>query len=275
MPDDRQQYADDASTRALLRGLNSDDPGPAWSDFIDRYAPLVMRAARQFDYEQDRSGECFLYVCEGLTDKGFRRLLRYDPNGMARFETWLGTVVFNLCVDWHRKEFGRASLLPAIAALPAFDQAVYEHRFVQGLPLEACFQLLGEEFPDLSRDQLASAICRVHGVLTPRQRWQLSVRIQRKQGEENADTLLDQGAGPEEQTAEAEQRQHLDKAMAQLEPDQRLVLRLRYTQGLPLREVARLLQLGDPFRARRQVQAALDALEIRLLEGLEGRQRKN
>ena len=48
----------------------------------------------------------------------------------------------------------------------------------------------------------------------------------------------------------------LDRLPAQ----QRLLLLLRYEQGLTLRKIAELLNLGDPFRARREIEAALDAL---------------
>ena len=107
------------ATADLLRRLRSADAGAAWVEFLDLYAPLIMNTAGQFEYEQDRISECFLYACAQLNDNGFRRLLKFNTTGKATFRTWLGSVVFNLCVDWHRREYGRASLLPAISALPA------------------------------------------------------------------------------------------------------------------------------------------------------------
>ena len=192
MPEQRApKIMSDKQVEKLLLGLNLADAGPAWAKFIDRFAPLIMKAVRQFDYEQDRSRECFLYVCEKLSDNGFRRLLSFDPNGSATFHTWLGAVTFNLCVDWHRKEFGRVSMVPAIFALPAFDQAVFRHRYERGMAMETCFQLLTEEFPDLTRQQLSDAISRVHTVLTPRQRWKMSLRVRDKQLAAGSDKSLD------------------------------------------------------------------------------------
>ena len=52
----------------------------------------------------------------------------------------------------------------------------------------------------------------------------------------------------------------LEAAMARLRPRQRLLIRLRYQQELTLEEIARLTGLPDPFRANRQIQAALEAL---------------
>jgi len=54
----------------------------------------------------------------------------------------------------------------------------------------------------------------------------------------------------------------LRQALARLTPHQRLLIKLRYQQDLSLKEVARLTRLGDPFRARRHIQAALDQLAM-------------
>jgi RNA polymerase sigma factor (sigma-70 family) len=254
----------------MLRGLNSNDPGPSWSRFIDHYAPLILRVSNRFDYEQDRSGECFLFVCEQLCDRGFRRLLGFDIHGKASFNTWLGTVVFNLCVDWHRKTFGRATLLPSIEALPAFDRAVYRYRYQQRLPVNTCYEVLREEFPDLSRDQLARALGRIHEVLTPRQRWRLSIRSREIRGPRpssglaTAESLASDAADPSEQALRSQQLEQLDRALSRLPTDQAFLLRLRYQQGVTLREVARLAGLGDPYRARRHIEAALKALSMHL-----------
>jgi RNA polymerase sigma factor (sigma-70 family) len=72
--------------------------------------------------------------------------------------------------------------------------------------------------------------------------------------------LEDASAGPEEVAQDAQQQERLAAALAQLPPPQRLLLRLRYEQDLTLAEVARLAGLHDPFRANRQIQAALAAV---------------
>jgi len=267
--------------KRLLQGLNSADPGPAWTDFIDCYSQLILKAVRQFDFEQDRHGECFLFVCEKLSDNQFRRLLGFNTNGKASFFTWLGTVVFNLCVDWHRKEFGRASLLPAIRSLPSFDQAVFRYRYEQALSIDTCFELLRDTFPDLTRRQLSDAIGRVHSILTPRQRWQMSLRIRDRQRVTgaSADKLVNEHpafeAEPDTETLKSQELDALDGGLRQLTAEQRLLLGLRFRQGLTLKEVARLAGLGDPFKARRQIQAALDALARVVQKKNSGISRKN
>jgi len=245
----------------LLHRLNSADSGAAWAEFIDRYTPRIMNLVSQFEYQQERGHECFLYVCEKLCEHRFRRLQKFKVHGKASFQTWLGAVVFNLCVDWHRSEFGRVQMLPAVSALPAFDRKVYQLSFKQGMPLETCFQTLKADFPDLTRQQLSSAMGRVYNTLTPRQRWRINVRIrQRKPGKTDPCLLPSLETGPEDGARLRQESADLQLALSKLSQDQRLLIQLRFRQGLTLKKIAEVMQLGDPFRARRELQTALDLL---------------
>ncbi len=274
-PDGKKATAD------LLRRLRSADAGAAWVEFLDLYAPLIMNTAGQFEYEQDRISECFLYACAQLNDNGFRRLLKFNTAGKATFRTWLGSVVFNLCVDWHRREYGRASLLPAISALPAFDQSVYRMVIEQGMGKETCFQSLKADFPDLTRELVAKAAARVYALLTPRQRWQISVRNRGckpaygdpVQG--RIDRLPDPAGGPEQEAQRQQELESLQIAIARLPADQRLLLRLRFQEGLTLRKIAQLKYHGDTNATWRGVEAAVDALFQRLQVERSAQQRKN
>jgi len=263
---DSNSINSEISIAELLHRLSSVDAGPAWVEFLDRHAQLIMNTANQFEYQQDRVDECFIFVCEKLNDDGFRRLLNFNTTGTAKFRTWLGTVVFNLCVDWHRKEFGRVSLLPAISALPAFDQSVYRLVIEQGMNKEASFQTLRADFPDLSRELVATALSRIHSLLTPRQRWQISVRNRgRKQSRTvpvrgRLERLPDPGFGPDTAAQKQQELKDLQGAVSQLPADQRLLLQLRFQEGLSLKKIAKLRNLGDTNRAWRHIQAAMKVL---------------
>jgi len=279
--DSKESGQADHSIAGILRRLNSVDPGPAWSEFLDRYAQLIMNTANQFEYRQDRIDECFIYVCEQLNDSGFRRLLNFNTRGKASFSTWLGTVVFNLCVDWHRKEYGRATLSPAISALPAFDQSVYRRVIEQGMNKEEAYQILRADFPDLTREMVAEAVGRIFSLLTPRQRWRISVRGRgRRSGRPHAggnriDHLSEQGSGPETEAQLSEELEVLKSALSMLPPDQRLLLHLRFQEGMSLKKIAELQHLGDTNRAWRHVQAAVKAVTGHLERKNSGKKRKS
>lgn len=252
----------DDQIESLLHRLNSSDAGAAWACFVDRYSALIMHVILQFDRREDRAQECYLFACEALAADGFRRLQKFKVGGPAKFTTWLATVVYHLCVDWHRKEFGRAQLLPSFSALPGFDQEVYRLHFERGLSREECFQTLLDDMPDLVRSQVAEAVARLHRILTPRQRWLASLRLQRQHPSVHLDldAFRAEGATPEDVAHRADQAERLERAMGSLPGEQQLILRLRYQEGLTLARIADTLRLGDPFRARRHVESALDAL---------------
>lgn len=253
----------------LLRQLKSADAGPAWTEFLRRYSSLLMKTANQFEYDQDRTNDCFLYVSEKLSENGFKRLLKYDSHRGASFRTWLTTVIFNLCVDWHRKEFGRVFLLPAISALAGFDQLVFRYSFELGMTNEECLHALSTEFPDVTRQQLSRAISRVHGVLTPRQRWQMGVRHRRKQrsrhpgGEYRRQDVDQLPALVQDPATMAQKQQELDalqSALAKLSARQHLLLYLRFHAGLTLDQIAQFTRLDDAASAWRHIDKALKAL---------------
>jgi len=275
-------HSDGKKTAAnLLRRLRSADAGAAWVEFLDCYAPLIMHTAGQFEYEQDRINECFLYACEQLNDDGFRRLLKFNTAGRAQFQTWLGAVVFNLCVDWHRREYGRVTLLPAIAALPAFDQAVYRMVIEQGMGKEAGYQALRADFPDLTRKLVSNAVARIYSLLTPRQRWQISVRNRRRgpahggSAQDWIEWLPDPAGSPEETVQKQQELESLQNALSRLPANQRLLLRLRFQEGLTLKKIAQLKYRGDTNATWRHVQAAVDALFQHLEAERSVQRRKN
>ncbi len=96
--------AENRTARQLFERCASGDP-VAWRDFLDRYRPLIFRAAR---YKLRRCGvldpgaeeDCVADVLTSLLRDGGARLLAYDPRyGPA---TWLGLRAATAVLDWVR-----------------------------------------------------------------------------------------------------------------------------------------------------------------------------
>lgn len=228
-----------------------------------------MQVARRFSRDSEQASECFVFACEHLSDNGFRRLKSFRPDGPARFQTWLRAVVANLCIDWKRKEHGRVRPFAAVSDLPPFDRQVYRHIFLRGMTRTECQRALAGKFPDVTLEQVSEANARLFGMLSSRQRWQLTHRSRGSISFEDATSPDDEGAilqpedtgpGPEQLADEWMSRDAINEALLKLLPRQRLLLRLRYQQDLTLEEVARLVGLPDPYRANREIQAAVEAL---------------
>jgi RNA polymerase sigma factor (sigma-70 family) len=77
--------------------------------------------------------------------------------------------------------------------------------------------------------------------------------------------LPDPNTDPESEAARREFLTALRRAMANLLPRDRLVLRLRFEQDLSLEEIADLMHLGTPLKAQRCVQKALAKTRDELL----------
>jgi RNA polymerase sigma factor (sigma-70 family) len=229
----------------------------------------MMQVVRHFEHEPERASDCFLFACERLSDDGFRRLRSFRRDGPARFQTWLKAVVANLSIDWRRKQDGRIRPFANVSDLPPLDQQVYRHIFLRGMTRLECQRALVGRFPDLTVEQVAEANARLFKRLSSRQRWQI---VQRSRGSVSLDEAMspgddgaafqpeDPGASPDQLAEEWMSRDLINEALQKLAPRQRLLLRLRYQQDLTLEEVARLVGLPDPYRANREIQAAIEAL---------------
>lgn len=259
----------DETVNDLLERLSSGRVDAAWIEFVARFAPLIRHVIRTHGAEGDRADECFDHVCDALSNDGCRRLLRFRQDGPARFRSWLVVVVANLCVDWRRKERGRSRVPLSVSHLPELDQQVYRCIYLRRMSREQCTRDLAPRFPGLTDATVAAINARLFALLTPQQRWQLSIRNRPLQSiacsaeagdDEPAYRIATPDPGPDELAADLEAQCRLRDALSRLPPEQRLLLRLRYEQDLTLAEVARLTGQPDPFRANRHIQAALARL---------------
>jgi RNA polymerase sigma factor (sigma-70 family) len=259
----------DAGIAELLLQLASPAAGGAWREFLAQRSALIMRVVRRYEADQGRATQCFIHVCEGLSDHGFRRLRSFRADGTARFETWLKVVVANLCIDWRRQQQGRLRPLLAVARLPDLEQRVYRSLYVQGMARSECLHSLQARYPDLTTERLAEVNARLFKLLTRQKRWGFVARrsttvslddCASPDSDEPGLQVMASGPGPDVLAELDQDQRRIRAALSRLSPQQRLLLRLRFEQDLTLTEIARQLALPDPFHARRKVDSALAAL---------------
>jgi RNA polymerase sigma factor (sigma-70 family) len=255
--------------RDLLERLSGSKTSAAWKEFLERFTPSIMHIVRRYESDHGQVTDCFVHVCEALSDTDFRRLRSYRPDGAASFRTWLMAVTVNICIDWKRQKHGRFRPIRTVANLPELDQLVYRYIYVRGISRAECLHELAGRFPHLNEQSISEINTRLFRLLTPQQRWQLrtgtvpAVALDEYSApgpNEPAPQFEDPAPGPAEAAETAEVQKLLKVAMTHLLPNQRLLLRLRYEQNLTLAEIARLTHQPDPFRVHRQIQAALAEL---------------
>src|SRR5690348_6219255 len=134
----------------ILERLATPECGQAWAEFLETYSACVLQTVKLFERDADPVADCFLFACEGLSEKGFRRLRSFKPEGSAQFTTWLRVVVRNLCLDWHRKEVGRNRVFQSIAKLGPLDQEIFRCVYEQGLSQDQSLNVLRADRPQLA-----------------------------------------------------------------------------------------------------------------------------
>jgi RNA polymerase sigma factor (sigma-70 family) len=254
----------DPGIAELLQALGSQEPQPAWNSFLQTFSVSICEVVRWFERDADDAEDCFLYVCEQLSRKQFRRLRRFDPHGRASFLTWLRAVVRNLCLDWHRSRFGRYRVFQSVARLSDLDQQVFRYVCEQGFSAEQCTEALNPRFSGISTEQVEHSLQRLRNTLAPREMEQLDARRRRALlmnsgglGEAGCQEPIDPAPDPEIQVAVQEGWDDVQRALARLAAPDRLLLLLRFDQELTLAQVARVLGLKDPQTADRRIREVL------------------
>ncbi len=225
-----------------------------------------------FAQNADASGDCFLFICEKLAAKEYRRLRSFRRDGKAQFSTWLRAVVRNLCLDWYRSRYGRKSIFRSIASRGAVDQEIFAAAFQRGKTTHEIWLELGLQGHNLSYSEVESRIEYLRGLLTSRQLWLVSVaRLSNETATESqasaAPEIPDASPNPETLTILRETDARVRKALSQLETGDRLLLRLRYLEGLGLADVARLVGLKDAQTADRRIREVIERLRENLADG--------
>jgi len=262
----------DMADEELLEQLGTASAGEAWTAFLNRHTALILGVARQYQHDGQGLHDCYLFVCEKLVDDGFRRLRAWRQQEHILFTSWLRSVVAHLCVDWYRSVQGRHRPFRSIAVLDGPERLVYSCRFESGASLRECHAAVATAYPQLTELDVAAMIRKINQLLSGQQHCSLATRRRRALSLSEAEIRREaERAGeaqvsPEALAESGQQQARLHAALQVLTPRQRLLLKLRYQQGLPLREVARLTGLADLQQARYQIRLALARLQVLLAD---------
>lgn len=271
---------EESQAAGILERLASKEFEPAWSEFLGAYSPLILQTVKHFERDHDPVADCFLFVCEKLCEKNFRRLRSFKPGGAARFSTWLRVVVHNLCRDWHRQEYGRHRVFKSIARMETLDQDIFRCIFEQGLTQDESLSFLLPRHPQLTLAELEAGVERVRSALTERQTWLAGARRRvlmplesdpQADPRESAPELVDPAPSAESRMVMDEQQEALEGALRGLSKPERLLIKLRFERGLTLQETASLLDLKDAQTVDRRQREVIEKLRKFMADSTTGR----
>ena len=229
-------------------------PALAYQELLERFTPIVLRMVRRFFRDQDDVMEVYTAVCERLRAGDYLALRRFRPG--SEVMPWLSVVVANACRDRLRRT--QVVTIPrALAArLDAREQLIYRYHFGHRVAPEDIAEMLGAQHgqPASPLDVLAT-VEKINRLLGTARRWELLNSIAARRTPESLDTLIDDGldrAGdPADALDEALAAQDtvdvLGAALAALDPEDRLLVQLRFEQDLTAVEIANVLHY-DHFK---------------------------
>lgn len=91
----------------LLGSRDAASREEAWQRFVNRHSRLLLTTARETCADYDDGMERYTFLLDELKRDDCQRLRKYLADGRGKFTTWLVVVARRLCVDHHRKKYGR------------------------------------------------------------------------------------------------------------------------------------------------------------------------
>lgn len=244
----------------FVDALTSGRPLP-WPEVLERLAPTIQAVVSRLATDHDEKMDLFVHVAEGLRERDLRRLraYRHKEDRPCSFRTYVSVVATNLAVDQVRAQKGRFRPFKNLDNLDTVDQSILRYRVRDGLSLRRIRHLLHDkhhtELTDAELEQRCDAI---ESRFSASQRWRLLARWTAKRDElpihptleavelgERSAPLGGAEESPESRLAHERAGDAFRRALDELEPRLRLVLVLRYRDGLKVREVAEWIRATD------------------------------
>jgi DNA-directed RNA polymerase specialized sigma24 family protein len=253
-----------------LRELLIEDAARGWRAFIDQYTPVMLALLERSGLKsRDDVMEVYVRACEHLAADDCARLRRHDP-GKGALRAWLVRVVRNVLVDWLRSQRGRRRLFGSIRELDPLAREVFELYYWRRHTLAEIAELApGPAGGPAGLAAVCEALDRIEQALDERQRSELVSLLARAPAapleDEEGRLAIDPAAetpGPEAALQARQAAAALEAALAELPPEDALIVSLRYVEGLSTAQVKGALGLSELPRER--LHAILDRLRAAL-----------
>ena len=231
---------------------------PAREDLYLTHRPTIERIlrfiARRHRCDVDEAEDFAAWARVKLVDKDCAILAQYQ--GRADIGSFLLVVVQRLFLDYRISKWGGWRPSAEAKRLGPLAVRLETLRLRDGLSFEEAYQKLRAFDPELPREALEDLEAR------------LPVRLPRRfEGEGALQTLADSGVAPEAAVIEEEMAARKGQAgavvkdlMDTLEPQDQIILRLRFLEGMQIADVARTLHI-EARPLYRQIEQLL--LELR------------
>ena len=223
------------------------DPEGAYIRLLERYSPVILRMIHRFTRDSDEVMEIYTTICERFRANDFQALRRLKAD--SEVAPWLSVVVANASRDLFRKK--KASSVPrsVLKQLDRREQLVFRYYFQGRLQHEDIAETIKARHGiPCTALEVMSAIGKINELLSIKKRWHLLTAINTNRPPLSIDELAEFGfepAGHEDIEAalrNREQIDHLNRALDELSDEDRLLVLLRFEQGMTAGQIASVMK---------------------------------
>jgi DNA-directed RNA polymerase specialized sigma24 family protein len=223
------------------------NPEEAYAELLKRFSPVIIRMIRRFMYDQDEVMEVYTSVCERLRAKNFKALRRFRIN--KEITPWLSVVVANACRDRFRKKRFTSVPQSVISKLDAREKLVFKYYYQEQYQQDHIVEIIkGKHSTECTALDVAHALDKIESLLSINKRWHLIMALNQNKAMLSLEDLQEFGfeaASTDTATPKADpaknNAERLVDALDTLEPEDRLLVLLRFEQGMKASEIADVL----------------------------------
>jgi DNA-directed RNA polymerase specialized sigma24 family protein len=256
------------------RILSGDDE--AWKAFCEIYSPIIERSIRRYVKDAETARDLYVSLLEKL---GKGALGGY--RGASTLAAWLYIVARNHCRDYFRSASGVRHVMGMLKGMSPGERRFFELYYIQGLSMrETCESMRVESGGAMSRVDVIECDEAIRRRIAKKQLAKLAGRLLRPDAARRAETSIetlpegkeipDTVAPSPEESADAgpfeEALGKLRAAILGLSAHDRLMLELRFEQGLSLRKTGEILDIGDARRVHEKLAQLFARTRKQLLE---------
>lgn len=236
---------------ALIKQFKA-DPETGYSELLDRYTPILLRMIRRFLHDPDEVMETYTAICERLQHENYKALRQFRIN--SELTPWLSVVVANACRDRFRKNKMTSTPNSVLSKLTEQERRIFKYYYQDHVPQSEIPELLeGKDGMRCSSVDVSKALARIDSMLSTNKRWHLLAALRANRPTLSLEDLEAVGIAPHSREDrpdvvdddDNDRVTMLNSAIETLDPDDQLLVLLRFEHGMRAEQIAKIMQFEN------------------------------
>ena len=236
---------------ALIKQFKA-NPSQGYSSLLDQYTPVILRMIRRFLSDPDEVMETYTAICERLQHNDYHALRRFRIN--SELTPWLSVVVANACRDRFRKNRMVSVPNSVISKLDNREKLVFRYYYQEHMPQSEIPDVIsGGHDTSCTLEDVIATIGKIDEMLSVNKRWHLLAALRANRPMLSLDDLTEMGLAPatsipspdQTELQEADRVSLLNDAIKDLDPEDQLLVLLRFEHGMRAQQIAKVMHFEN------------------------------